>query len=521
MKVLIFNPYSLDNNSLPVLLDEAAEYLKDPSTEVLFITCTGDMKPCDINYESSSVRCAECRLSTWLLLNRFRASSFSHRTLADYVDDNLRKKIESLSFSYRTLDEVKGISHNGLNIGLGVVSSYVSMTRNLEPELSGENRRFIDEMLQSSALLADALTRIVDDYHPDKICVFNGRFGGLRPAFELGRSRNIQTEVFECTFAGDRSLQRKVKFTNALPHDIDNSYKIIEDNWNQKTDEDQRSMSAASFFERRRRSEPASDKVYTTGQRDGLMPDNWNESKRNFVIFNSSEDEFFCVGESFDKYKLFTNQIDGVRYIIEQSANDTTIHYYLRVHPNLKEIPFRYHVGLKDIFGGYRNITVIGADSPVSTYRLIDKCEKVFVFGSTAGVEAAYWGKPVVLMGGAFYLHLDVAYYARSLPELNELIVGRLEPKPKLGALKYALFIFGERGERPKHCDFDFYTLLLGNKRLQIPRCYAFKGKLFPYIALLGFFRTLNLLSHIRFKRFTVPKMMVEISGHAPGQNSA
>jgi hypothetical protein len=393
------------------------------------------------------------------------------------------------------------------------------MTRNLEPELLGENRRFIDGMLQSSALLVEALTRIVDDYNPERICVFNGRFCGLRPIFELGRARHIQTEVYECTFSGDRDLQRKVKFTNALPHDIDNNTAIIEDNWNQKAAESDRAANAALFFERRRRSEPASDKVYTAGQHDGLMPDNWDESKRNFVIFNSSEDEFFCVGESFDKYKLFESQIEGIRYLLEQSVNDATIQYYLRVHPNLRGIPFRYHAGLKEIFGGYRNITVIEANSPISTYCLIDKCEKVFVFGSTTGVEAAYWGKPVVLMGGAFYLHLDVAYYAQSLSELNELIVKKLQPKPRLGALKYALFIFGERGERPKHLDFDYYTLSVGKKSLVIPRCYAIKGSIFPYILLLGFFRTLNLLSHIRFKRSTVPKMMVEVSKYYPGQN--
>jgi hypothetical protein len=395
------------------------------------------------------------------------------------------------------------------------------MTRNLEPELTGENRRFIDEMLHSAALLVEALARIVDDYNPDLICVFNGRFSGLRPVFELGRSRNIETEVYEVTFAGDRELQRKVKFTNALPHDVDNIKTVIDDNWNQRTADVEKTASAALFFDKRRRSEPASDNVYTAGQQDGLMPDNWDESKRNFVIFNSSEDEFFCVGESFDKYKLFESQIEGVRYLLEQSSNDATIQYYLRVHPNLKGIPFRYHAGLKDIFGGYDNITLIEADSAVSTYRLIDKCEKVFVFGSTAGVEAAYWGKPVVLMGGAFYLHLDVAYNARSLPELNELIVKKLQPKPRLGALKYALFIFGERGERPKHFDFDFYTLSVGKKSLLIPRCYAFKGSILPYLLILGFFRTVNLFSHIWFKRSTVPKMMVEVSKHSPGQNEA
>jgi len=254
----------------------------------------------------------------------------------------------------------------------------------------------------------------------------------------------------------------------------------------------------------------ASDSVYVDLQDPSLLPAQWDNRKRNFVIFNSSEDEFFCVGESFDRHKLFPSQVDGVRFLVEKAAADPSIHFYLRVHPNLRDVPFSYHTALPRLFSSYRNMTVIPAASPVSTYRLMHNSEKVFVFGSTAGVEAAYWGKPVVLMGGAAYRDLDVVYCPNTLNDLESLIQPRLDPKPRVGALKYALFLYGERGRTHSYVNFDFRELRIGRKRLPLPLCYAYRGSILPYLGVVAFFRLLNFIPHLAFKTLTMKRLSVE-----------
>ncbi|MBJ6723169.1 capsular polysaccharide export protein, LipB/KpsS family [Geomesophilobacter sediminis] len=510
MKVLFYNFYPLDSNGMPGLLDEALEYLQDPENAVLFVTCSGETKPCDSNPEESRIRCWECMLSSRLLLSKLKHPNFTHKTLGEFLSDEARRRVKSTVFQYDAIEDVKEIAYRDNNIGLGVVSSYVSMTRNLNPALTTLNRRYFDHALRASAYLTEATLEMVHRFAPDVVCLVNGRFGGMRPVMEVSLSKKVSTSILEFTFSSSRRQQNKMKYLDAMPHDIDNTARIIEDAWDNWCKSVDKEKVAASFYEKRRKGETASDHVYISGQDRELLPANWDSSKRNFVIFNSSEDEFFCIGDAFDKYKIFPSQIDGILHLVQQASQDPSIHFYLRIHPNLKRIKFKYHTGLADLFKDYPNITVIPAASPVSTYKLIDACEKVFVFGSTAGVEAAYWGKPVVLLGGAYYLYLDVAYYPKHLSEVDALIHQPLEPKPRLGALKYALYIFGELGTPYQYMNYNCKEIKIRSKTLLLPLCYEYKGSMLPYLSLVIFFRLVNLLPHLYFKKVTMQALCAE-----------
>lgn len=509
MKILFYSPYSLEANSLPVLLDEAVGYLQDSKNEVLFVTCSGEMKPCDTNAEQSPIRCTECKISSRLLLNKIKYPNFNHKELNYFKKTGVTEKIKGLKFDYETIEDVKDKKYLGVNIGLGTVSSYVSMTRNLNPAFNETNKLFFDDSLKASSLLVELSIEMINHFKPDLICIFNGRYNSMRSLLEVTLIRKIELKVLECTFSYTREEQRKVEFINALPHDIDNNTPIIENNWKEYNASIREKMSA-NFFEKRRKGEMASDTVYTVKQQKDLLPANFDTKKRNYVIFNSSEDEFFCVGDSFDKYKLFKDQVEGIKYLVNKTVDDTSIHYYLRVHPSLEPIPFYYHAGLKEIFSEFKNITVILASSPISTYKLIDNCEKVFVFGSTVGVEATYWHKPVILLGGAFYLHLNAAYYPKDLVELDCLLIEKLQPKSILGALKYGLFIFGQRGIPYQYINFNYKIFKIAGKSLTVPRCFEYKGLIIPYVLLVAFFRIINIIPHLYFKKITMKKMLVE-----------
>lgn len=510
MRILVYSPYPLDNASTPVLLDEAFEYLQNPSNEVFFITCAGEMKPCDSNYESSAIRCLECKTTSRLLKSKYKHNNLTYNKTSEFIRESDYEKIRHQIFYYKDLNEIKNIHFDEVNIGLGVVSSYVSMTRNLFPKLNRANRNFLNSSLRAAAKLTLVTKNMLNQIKPDIVLLFNGRYGGLRPVLETCKKNEIPVTILECTFSSNRRLQKKVRFDNYLPHDIDNNTATIVKTWDQKKDIE----TATTFFVKRRASEVASDSVYTKNQNPDLLPQEWDSSKRNFIIFNSSEDEFFCVGDSFDKYKIFNNQIEGITYLIERAEKDLSIHFYLRIHPNLKNLNYKYVSKLSVIFKNNKNITVIDADSPISTYKLIDNCEKVFVFGSTAGVEASYWGKPVVLLAGSFYIHLNVAYYPKNFEELDKLIFEQIIPMPKLGSLKYALFVFGERGETYKHVNFNFRFLNAFGKTLYIPESYTVLGSHLLYYSLVGFFRILNSISHIHFKLIKTKKMYIELPNY-------
>ena len=83
-------------------------------------------------------------------------------------------------------------------------------------------------------------------------------------------------------------------------------------------------------------------------------------------------------------------------------------------------------------------------DSPpksISLSPVVATAEKVIVFGSSTGIEANYSGKPVVLLGGAFYYYLDVTYNPMTKEEVLLLITSKLEPKNNLGAIKFGFYL--------------------------------------------------------------------------------
>lgn len=508
MKYLVYSPYSMEANAISALLDKSLRILENNDNEVVFISCSGECRPCDSNAESSKIRCFECRYSSKIALKYVKNSRLFHKELNDYIDDKIIHENNNLSFNYKSAEDVKKITYKEINIGLGVISSFVSITRNLNPIMENVTNTFISDSLKSAAILIDLFNKIIDKESPDKIVIFNGRYNSMRPLFELAKFRGINVEVLECTFSNSHAEQKLVSFQNALPHDIDNNSKIIENYWDNYVGTKDKEEIAKLFFFNRRNGVVASDKVYIANQIRDKLPQSWDGNKRNFVIFNSSEDEFFSVGDAFDKYKIFESQLEGVKFLCESVIDCDDIHFYLRIHPNLNGLNFKYHTDLMSL--NYKNLTVIPAQSNISTYALIDNCEKVFVFGSTAGVEANFWGKPVVLLGGAFYIHLNVAYYPSDLNELKKLIKDKLESMLVLGALKYALFLYGQRGIEGKYISYNYEIFSFLGKTISIPVFFLKKNRT-QYLLLSAFFRLINLPLHLIFKKNILPKLKKEM----------
>jgi hypothetical protein len=118
----------------------------------------------------------------------------------------------------------------------------------------------------------------------------------------------------------------------------------------------------------------------------------------------------------------------------------------LRIHPNLGkkenlQVNWIYVNLLK-----FSNLTIIAADSEISTYKLMFNCDKVLTFGSSTGIEATYWGKPAIQSGMSLWYYLDAVYTPSNHQELiNQLLQKDLIPKPKINALKFGYYV-GNRG---------------------------------------------------------------------------
>ncbi|NDI97586.1 hypothetical protein GWA97_00670 [Flavobacterium sp. LaA7.5] len=417
-------------------LHSIIDEMKGKEGKIYFMSCDGPLKPCYTNRHADPAVCSICRFNNDIGLKPF-GDKIETIKLSEFT-----KKRDYPVYDYTSVEDIKKIKYKDVNIGYGALSSYISFTRNLEPVMDADFRKYFDSILNSQVNLTEALLEIIENKKITNTYFFNGRTADTRPLYDISKSRDIPFISLE--------MIRKKKdefyineFINCLPHDIDFHTQRMNRVWDESQESVEEKVKIGSaFFENRRNGILVRDKrVYTAGQQQGLLPDNWDNNKRNIAIFVSSEDEFAAIGDIFEKLAVFKTQETGIINILEHFANNNQIHFYIRLHPNLAKVTYSYHTRLVELQDKYANLTIIRANSKISTYALIDTSSTVIAFGSTTGVEACYWGKPVILLAGSIYYHLNVSYKPKSMEELYSLLMQDLEPKPKVEAAKYGYYL--------------------------------------------------------------------------------
>jgi len=375
--------------------------------------------------------------------------------------------------------DIKNIQYKDVMIGYAVLSSYITYTRNPNPLMDINNNKKISYLLNQCARLVDKTDEIIEDINFDAVYLYNGRLFETRPLMDLSVKKGIPFYCNEVK-GGPRSDESylKVQFKNSLSHDVKNNYERIKYVWNNSSlsDSEKREI-GESFYTNRRNGIPAGDIVYTNSQIEGKLPAGWNNEKTNIVFFNSSEDEFSALGKEFDQYSLFPSQLEGIESIINFFQKDDKYHFYLRVHPNLRNVQFSYHTELYLLPNKYKNITVIPAADSVSTYDLMDKADKIIVFGSTMGAEASYWGLPVILLAGSFYYFSDICYIPNTIEELRSQIESPLPPKNKENAIRYGYYLLDDKvlARESEYMHFSPKLVRLFGKSFYV----------FPYLSIL------------------------------------
>lgn len=489
----LFYFYSCFNSTMfGGLVDEAMELAKKKENEVLFAYCGGINKMCiTINTGGCPSVCEFCGKCTSRILKQYGIKSVS---LKNYETEN------SINFNYKNAEELRTITYRGVNVGMSIISSYITMTRNQSPVMNSDSRPYFDAHLAQCVKTVDALYKLIDEYKPDKIYSFNGRFEEVRAAYDISQELHLPCTMTEVVKKNGQWY--KVSFHDHLPHDIKYNLERREYCWkNYKMTEEEKYALGNSFYTKRRGGEDTGDlRIYVEGQVEGNI-DCLKEGKRNIAIFNSSEDEFAAVGGEWDTLKLFKNQYEGILYLLDHA--DPSIHFILRIHPNLDGIPYKYHTDLYNLPKRYNNVTVISANSKASTYTIMEKCDKIIAFWSTMGVESAYWGKPVVLLGPAMYCYDDVTYFPRTKDEAIELLTEDLKPKKNDNIIKYGAYLLNKDPlviPTKINCDVNTHHFF-GNKYSSSPYINFFGGEL-----LTGLYIAINRRIRGRKQLFTIPK---------------
>ncbi|WP_367344508.1 hypothetical protein [Methanomethylovorans sp.] len=422
MKILIYMPFADWVPHFATDLEIAAKHI-EAGDEVHIIQCSGDLPACEPNPNHLKLRCSLCRSRRDKGLNIIDLPIEKRHDLALY---NFTRELDIPDFS--SMEELKSFEVEGMDAGMAVASSLISMVREPNPNVT-QYKPFIKKNLLMSVAVYDAIGYHLDKIKPDAFYLFNGRYASLRPALRAAQTMGVKTYVHERAGV----LNRYSLTENTYPHDIEYQKKQIQRNWDNEPDDTKKKEIATKWFEERRGGKDQSWYSFTKSQIKGNLPDGFDPSRRNIAVYISSQDEFEAI--TGWKNQLYKDQTSALKDLITSDI-DENIMFYLRIHPNLKGLKNTQTRELNELKA--LNLYVIPADSKIDSYQLMDACEKVITFGSTMGIESVFWGKPSILIGRAIYEDMKGCYIPRNRREMIALINEKLEPMEVTGAIKFA-----------------------------------------------------------------------------------
>jgi hypothetical protein len=151
----------------------------------------------------------------------------------------------------------------------------------------------------------------------------------------------------------------------------------------------------------------------------------------------------------------FPDMLAWLRATIEYFEKRPDLQLIVRVHPaEIKgAIPSRQKA-VDEIYGWYpalpSNVFVIPPESPLSTYRAMELCDCVLIYGTKTGVELSAVGVPVVVAGEAWIRGKGVSIDMTSPQAYRELLDSlplgkRLTQSQRERAMRYAFHFFFRR----------------------------------------------------------------------------
>lgn len=403
----------------------------DDGDEVIHLHCGGELMACDDNAYHHGKICDACTARRIAGLDTLTQRVISRPFL--FLTARDREELRTMRKTWSSLEELQTFTIENFDIGFAVASSVISLLREtvIQPPDLGN---LIPRFLVAALTMYRSVQHHLDKAPVDRVYVFNGRFAPCRAVLRACQSRRVPCFVHERGF----SIHHYALFENTTPHDLRYMEKLIRDFW-EAAPEPERTRIAEAFFIERSQGVMKSWHSFIKDQKPDLLPHNWDPKKQNIVIFNSSEDEFAAIGREWQN-PLYRDQQDGLERILASlTPADANLHFYLRVHPNLRGVDNAQTRGIARLRSPY--LTIIGPEEPISSYALLKNASKVLSFGSTIGIEAVYWGVPSILAGQCYYRNLGGTYNPSSHEELMRLLRSPLAPKDRLAALKYGYYL--------------------------------------------------------------------------------
>lgn len=291
--------------------------------------------------------------------------------------------------------------------------------------------RWVEASLNSYAYAYDQVWELICQRNASALVVFNGRF--LHDAAAVAAAESYGIPVLSFDFGGNET---DFDLTIDATHDwsaLQSRMKNLYATWDPRD----RDEIGGQWFNDRRHHADVRNARFVESQVVGRGID-LPIDRKVVVFFSSSGDEISELDVDWGQY--FYGQPGALEAVAEVCRERDDLFLVVRTHPHKRMKPRRdvedWHAAVERAAPD----THLDEWSDIDSYKLMEQADVVVTFGSTTGVEAAYAGKPVIVMGPSAYDELDCADRVTSSDELRTALSVR-NVGQRTGSIAYGLMM--------------------------------------------------------------------------------
>lgn len=367
------------------------------------------------------------------------------RWVSEFVSDAQAHELRNLAAS-APMEELTSMHRGGIAVDAAIQPSLRRFFRRSAAPDTPYAEKVHREFLCSGLLAIEAFHRALEEIQPDAVITVNGKMYAENIMFQLCRERGIDVFTYE-----RGKIKDTINFVrNQISVDWDNEYA-----WAAYANRDLtagESKAIHDYVEDRKAGgntvlhfnpnpEQNAELIkktagYTPGKKHFLMLTNivWDSAVQNKDI-------------------AFESMFDWIRHTIEFFRGQPDANLILRIHP--AEIKISSDLTMEKVADYLaaacpdlpENLTVIGPESDVAAYSLLEFTDAVLVYTSTIGLESAMEEIPTVVCGDTHYSHKGFTIDIAEKPQYNALLADLIasDSKPDMdwaAAWKYAYVFF-------------------------------------------------------------------------------
>ena len=457
MNVLIFSHVQLWPLHHAETIELALRHLNSGDT-VFILSCTGGLSTCPANPAHSQNKCDSCRRQTEFTQHKFLKG-------CHHIDFAVKNTISVDISGLTTAEKLRQFTVDGVPVGALALSQLVSREKNSYVKIQ-KFKEELEDWISNGIELAKFTGNILREKNIDKVYSWNGRRISDGAVCFAAKKVDIPCEVYISGVAHgtymtlgatnvqglDAHKERIAEIRRQIQYDEIKNWEIEAEKFyqNQKLGNDQFPgfVHFASNFKKK------SIKI----------------NKKCLVIYTSSFHEYFSIEEFSGG--VYGDHYDGLRKILSEARLLDIYDVFVRWHPNLRNAGFEEKEIVDKIIldFSFEGITHFASNDEVDSYELCEAADVVVTFGSTMGVEAAYYGKASVIVGRAWYEDLGCMYKPNTHGALVDLLLTIPKPLPNYDALVFGCYMRNFGNHKFKYVQWSkWYVPTLNGRNIKVP----------------------------------------------------